>query len=320
MQAVVLTGHKHMELQELPVPQADTGSLLLRVQASAICNTTDWRVYTAQDPTTVWPNQNFPIILGHEICGEVIDTGPEVTGWDIGDRLAGWCCGYGGFAEYCRVYPAYLTAMKVPRAMPAVHAALLEPAIGTVRYLRAKDGWAVKRADNVAVTGLGPAGLLYVQYAQLLGAGAVYAVDHNEHRREMARRLGATSVFENISDMASYGPFDVVMETTGAAIQADLAKMIRSGTTIVPFGVGQNWKETVTLDGISVQVLAKAGHEQARAALPQLQQWLNDGQLDLESLISARISLHEIPEYLNRLQQRPKNMIKVVALPDDRES
>jgi threonine dehydrogenase-like Zn-dependent dehydrogenase len=65
-------------------------------------------------------------------------------------------------------------------------------------------------------------------------------------------------------------------------------------------------------------MLARAGHEQARAALPTLRQWLVEGRLDLGRLISRRIPLEEVPASLERLQQHPKDLVKVVAVPDPR--
>jgi threonine dehydrogenase-like Zn-dependent dehydrogenase len=318
MKAVVLTAPRHMEIRDVPRPELVEGGVILRVQASAICNSTDWRIYTAEDPTRVWPNQPHPLILGHEICGEVVEVGPSVEGWKVGDRLAGWCCGLGGFAEYCQVFPAYLTAMHVPEALPAEEAALIEPAIATLRYLWTDDGWAICPGDRVAVTGLGPAGLLYVQYARLLGAEVVAAADHNDRRRELAGALGCEACCAEAAELIELGPFDAVLETTGAAIQEELGRMIRPGGTLAAFGVGQSYKDTEQVGGTEVRMLARAGHEQARAALPTLRQWLVEGRLDLGRLISRRIPLEEVPASLERLQQHPKDLVKVVAVPDPR--
>lgn len=316
---MVLTGKDRLELQEVDRPVIHPEGLLVRVEAVGICNATDLRVVEANDPTAVWPNMPWPVILGHEVCGVVEEVGPEVQGWQPGDRIAGWCPPCGGFAEVCQFYPGYMAAVRVPAEMPAEEAALLELSIGTTRYFMPDTVMArIRCARSALVLGLGPSGQLYVRECLLLGIPQVLASDRHEARRNLARELGAAEVFEGGQE-----PFralqdrrqtvDVVIDTTGRDLVDDILKILAPGGVIIPFGVGVDWESKLPLLEERGITLAKAHLEEARRAAPQVLEWVRTGKLPVLKLITRTGRLEDIPDALQSLRERRD--IKVIIHP-----
>src|SRR5438874_4041544 len=98
MRAMLLDAPKKpLQLRDVPEPQPETGQLLVRVSACAVCRT-DLHVVDGE-----LPEPKLPLIPGHEIVGTVVETGAEVDRFQIGDRVGvpwlGWTC---GVCDYCR--------------------------------------------------------------------------------------------------------------------------------------------------------------------------------------------------------------------------
>lgn len=299
------------------MPELHSEGVLVEVEAAAICNTTDIRVLDADDPTTVWPNQKWPFVLGHEMCGRVVEVGEQVEGWKKGDRIGGWCPPCGGFAQYCQMYPGYMVAVRPPADMPAEVAALFELSIGTTRYFMPD---AVKRvvdeADTALVVGLGPSGLLYVRECILLGIKNVFASDTHESRRSIARSFGAREVFspadEPLKLLAERGvQVDVVIDTTGKDILDDLLPVIRPGGAVIPFGVGWNWNTAADRLAEKEIVFSEASLDEGRLAAPLVMDWVKTGQLPVADIITRRIQLEELPSAFEALRRRED--IKIVV-------
>ncbi|MGQ9807255.1 MAG: zinc-dependent alcohol dehydrogenase [Armatimonadota bacterium] len=319
MRAMVLTGKGRLNLQEVERPEIHPEGVLARVEAVGICNATDLRVVEADDPTAVWPNRPWPVILGHEVCGVVEEVGAEVQGWQPGDRIAGWCPPCGGFAEFCQFYPNYMAAVRVPPDMPAEEAALLELSIGTTRYFMPEGVIGrIRSARSALVLGLGPSGQLYVRECGLLGIPQVLASDRHESRRRLAHEMGAAEVFEGGKE-----PFrilrdrgqtvDVVIDTTGRDLVDDILQVLAPGGVIIPFGVGVDWESKRSLLDERGITLANAHLEEARRAAPQVLEWVRTGKLPVFKLITRTGRLEDIPDALQSLRERRD--IKVIIRP-----
>ena len=319
MRAMVLTGKGRLNLQEVERPEIHAEGVLARVEAVGICNATDLRVVEADDPTAVWPNRPWPVILGHEVCGVVEEVGAEVQDWQPGDRIAGWCPPCGGFAEFCQFYPNYMAAVRVPPDMPAEEAALLELSIGTTRYFMPEGVIGrIRSARSALVLGLGPSGQLYVRECGLLGIPQVLASDRHEARRRLAHEMGAAEVFEGGKE-----PFrilrdrgqtvDVVIDTTGRDLVDDILQVLTPGGVIIPFGVGVDWESKRSLLDERGITLANAHLEEARRAAPQVLEWIRTGKLPVFKLITRTGRLEDIPDALQSLRERRD--IKVIIRP-----
>lgn len=317
MKAMAIVGPGRLELRDLPMPQTPPDGVLAKVEAVAVCNATDLRTLDAPDPLKVWPGLPWPLVIGHETCARVMEVGAQVTGWQAGDRIAGWCPRIGGFAEYCVMYPERMAAVKVPEAMPATTAAMLELLLGSMRFLM---GSAVqerlRNASAAFVAGLGPAGLLYVQELGLLGFKRIYACDRHPQRQALARRFGA-EVFapderpeERLAERGVRA--DVAVDTTGKDLSGEFLGLLRNGGVLVPFGVGYDWTAHAAELGARDILMAQGTHDDARRAIPILVESLMNGRLPAADIITRTIRLEELPEAFDAIRRREE--VKVVVV------
>lgn len=244
--------------REVPVPAVGPDHALVRVRNVGICGT-DLKIRTGRMGLDV-----VPLIMGHEIAGEVAEVGPAVRGFAPGDRVVvnfyvtcrrcRFCrsgrdtlCpevrqhGFsidGGFAEYVATPAANLC--RVPDPVPLAQACILGDAVATAYHAvtrRARVG----PGTTVVLVGVGGVGLHAVQVARLAG-GRVIAVDVNEARLGLARDLGAEAVVQ-----ARSGPFheavgrltdgqgaDVVIEFVGSAdtLASSYQSLARAGRLV----------------------------------------------------------------------------------------
>lgn len=196
--------------KEAPVPTIGPQEALVRVRNVGVCGT-DLKIRAGRMGLDV-----LPLIMGHEIAGEVAEVGPEVPGFAPGDRVlvnfyvtCGHCrfcregrdtlCqqvrqhGFsidGGFADYMKTPGVNLC--KVPNHVPLEQACILGDAVATSYHAVTKRAQ-VRPGQTVALVGVGGVGLHALQMARLAG-GWTIAIDVNEARLELARKLGADAV------------------------------------------------------------------------------------------------------------------------------
>ncbi len=215
MTAAVLNGIDKMELAQVDVPVIDDDSVLLKVHACAVCGS-DIRILHSGNSRV-----NYPAIIGHEISGEVVEVGKNVTRFKLGDRVAvgadvpcGECAfcqagignncqinyaiGYqfpGGFAQYMplnRTVIDYGPIHKIPEGMSYAEAAMAEP-LGCV--LNALELSPVKLGDVAVIIGAGPIGCMMANVIKRMGAAKVILVQRSRPRLEAAEKVVNADVF-----------------------------------------------------------------------------------------------------------------------------
>lgn len=196
-----------VRLEEMPTPQIGPGELLLKVAASGICGS---------DVMEWYRRDKVPLVLGHEVAGEVVEVGDGVEKFKAGDRVAAThhvpcnTCHYclsghhtvcetllkgthfepGGFAEYVRV-PALNVdrgVFHIPEGVTYEEASFMEP---LACVLRGQKSARLSPGQTVLVLGSGISGLLHVGLARALGAGLVVAADTISFRLKKAEEMGA---------------------------------------------------------------------------------------------------------------------------------
>jgi len=228
--AVVSKFGKPLSIEEVPVPLAGPGQILVRVVASGVCHTD---LHAADGDWPVKPK--LPFIPGHEGVGYVAAVGPGVENLKEGDRvgvpwlhsacgtcefcLTGWetLCprqqntGYsvnGGFADYVLAPAAYVG--RIPEGLNAIDVApILCAGVTTYKGLKETD---TKPGDWVVIVGVGGLGHVAVQYAKAMGLH-VAAVDVGDDKLELAKRLGA----ELTVNAAAGDPAAVIQKQVGGA-------------------------------------------------------------------------------------------------------
>ena len=208
MRAAVYKGEQVLQVEELPDPTPGPNQVVMRVKYSAICGT-DVHAF-------MYDLAQSGAVMGHEYTGVIVDVGPGVDRWRVGDRVVG---GGGhpppgggsatranprfnyrtmGFQQNTRPrgYAEFVLLDEweptlVPDDVTDEQAALCEPCAVTVHAVRLSD---IKLGDSALVLGAGPIGLLCMQTARAAGATTVIVSEPAPGRAEAARQLGADAV------------------------------------------------------------------------------------------------------------------------------
>jgi len=349
MTAAVLHGKEDLRLEQVPVPTAAAGEMVLRVGAALTCGT-DLKVYRrGYHAMMLTP----PIPFGHEVAGVVSAVGEGVRSFAVGDRVVAlnsapcdrcfWCrrdqqnlCedllfNNGAYAEYMRV-PARIVeknTLHVPPEMRIEHAALTEP-LGCV--MRGMEETGARAGDTVVVIGAGPIGLMFMHVAELSGL-RVIAVVRRESQRSAAEMFGASEVVIGAGDEET---IDAVRALTGEARGVDVAieavakpstwqwavAMVRRGGVVNFFG-GPPSGTVVSLDTNrlhygDIKLLASFHHTPAscRTAFDLLR----SGRFKCAEYITGRAGLADVPEIFRKMMARNGSSgvldIKTAVVPD----
>jgi len=260
MKAAMLYGKEDLRLEEVaPLPVGPCG-LLLRVLACGICGSDARMFFTG--PT---PRYAHPIILGHELCGVVMETGPEVQDVAEGDvvnlaplvpcmRCAACgrgqdnlceqaqvigCTVHGGMAELVAVPGQMVMSGGVVKLPPAIEprAGALSELVGCC--LRGLDILALEPGDRLLIAGDGPIGLTFLQLAKMMGAGFMVTTGRRQRRRRLALELGADEALDaQETGLAQrFGqPFDrVIVATSNVEAVGGALDMVRPGGHVLLF-------------------------------------------------------------------------------------
>lgn len=200
---------------DMPIDDPGPGEVQVRIESVGVCGS-DLHAYS-EGAVGGMPNV-YPMLLGHEPAGTIVNTGSGVTGLEVGDRGALEPAFYCYHCEYClsghhnvcanlrfasnpNIPGFFRELINLPavnfRPMPAGmsfgEAALAEPLAIGIHSLRLAS---IRPGETVAVIGAGPIGLLTIAALRATQAGRVWAVEPLAHRRALALGIGADAVFE----------------------------------------------------------------------------------------------------------------------------
>src|SRR6266446_3881654 len=216
------------EIREVKIPSYGPSEVLVRVKVASICGT-DLHIYEWDR----WAQGRIhpPLIPGHEFCGEVVAFGDEVTSVKEGDFVSAEmhvACGKclqcrtgeahicqnvkiigvdsnGAFAEFVVIPESNI--WKLDPAIPQEYASILDPLGNAVHTVLPGE----IAAKSVAITGCGPIGLFSIAVAKAVGATSVFAIEVNEHRRNIAQQMKADFVLDPSKEDVN----TIVLERTG---------------------------------------------------------------------------------------------------------
>lgn len=321
---------KGLQIEKLEVPSIGPTDVLVRVKATSICGT-DLHIYGWDR----WSQGRIkpPVTLGHEFCGVVERAGEEVTAVKAGDFVSAEMhmnCGHchqcrlgqahicqnlriigididGAFAQFVKI-PA-TNIWKLDQAIPEHYGAILDPLGNAVHTVLA----GAIAGQTVLVTGCGPIGLMSIAVAKACGSSAVFATETNEHRRKLAKEMGANFVFDPLKE----DPVKKILEATGgtgvdallemsghpAAIQQGF-KALRAGGRASLLGIPT---ENVPLDLVQ-DVIFKGATVQGIYGRRMYETWvqmtalLKAGRVNLEPLFGERMELENFEAAFAQLQ------------------
>lgn len=343
MKALVLSAYKHLELEDVPIPQPAPDELLIRIRACGICGS-DVHGFDGSTGRRI-----PPIVMGHEASGVVEAVGAQVDGFKPGDRVTfdstvycgecffcrrgqvnlcdnrevigvstPWFRRMGAFAEYVTV-PARI-AYALPDSMPFAHAALIEAASVAVHGASLTP---IEPDDTAIVVGAGMIGLLTMQAIRQAGAARVFVADLDDTRLKMARDLGATETFNSktqdvvaeIQKRTGGRGADVALECVGITDAIALAvEGVRKGGAVTLVG-NVAPKVELALQSVVSRQIRLQGSCASNGEYPEVIAMMADGRIRVEPLVSAVAPLTEGASWFQRLYNREPGLLKVVLEP-----
>lgn len=341
MRALVYRDFSDFRWEEVETPVIGPDEILVRVRACGLCSTDVWKaMYREAKPGTV---------LGHEVSGEVAETGLNVSSLMVGDRVAVFhraeceacyyckhgdetlCSEYrqqsifpGAFAEYIRVAPRLVgkSVVRIQDETTHEEATMIEP---TACCVRAISKCGISSGDSVLIIGDGPMAMLNAQVSKTVGALVILS-GHHDHRVETAVRLGAdyafnskkTSLREKVLELTGGRGADVVIVAVSStdAVQQSV-KLVREGGKICVFGDFRDVPQpSLSLDlkpvvHGSVSLLGSWGcsTKDYHAAF----NLMKTGRVRVREMITHRFPLERFMEALNVFMS--KNCLKIILHP-----
>jgi L-iditol 2-dehydrogenase len=329
--AAVMTDLSTMVIQERPDPEPGPQQAVVQVEAVGVCgsDTAYYKVGKIGDYIV-----DGPIILGHEVSGQVVQIGSDVRNVAVGDRVAiepGTPCRncrecMAGRYHLCPdliflATPPYDGALvqrmaidsrnlyRIPDEMSYEEGALLEPlSVGI---------WGCKRAnlqagDDVLVTGAGPVGLLAAAAARAFGAGSVTITDLSDFRLGVARDMGFVA---ERADTASEDTFDVLLECSGApGVLGSAMRRLRPAGRASMIGMSKESAIALPLAQLNVNELTVSLVNRYNHTWPLAIELVSSGRVNLKRLVTHHFPLAESAEALT-LGSRVPDSIKAVIHP-----
>lgn len=350
MKALVSHNPYDYRYEEVSIPEIGPKEILLKIKGCGIC-AGDIKAYhggiriwgTSKENQYIEP----PVIGGHEFCGEVVDMGAEVTGYEIGDMLVTeqivpcnkckfckegkyWMCersavfgfkqyAQGGFAEYVKLSENCINH-KVPSTFSLEQAVLIEPiACG----MHAVEKGNIQQSDVVVVAGLGAIGLAIVNIARLYIPKLIIGIDLKPNRIKMAREFGADvvlnplecDVVKEIKHLTDGKGCDLYIEASGneKSVTQGLESLKNLGK-YVQMGVFANLVRTDwNIIGDGKELFIYGSHLSA-LNYPSVIKGIESGLIKTDGLISHKYKLEHWQEAFE-VAEKSEDAVKVMLVP-----
>lgn len=343
MKALVLKNYSHFEIQEVPTPELRDDEVLIAVHACGICGSD----VHGMDGST--GRRKPPIIMGHEASGLIAKCGRHTSSLREGMRVTFDSTVYCGKCRFCRrghinlcdnrqvlgvscdeyrregafaefvAVPAHIV-YPLPDEVSFVEAAMIEPlSVALHAVVRST----IRLGETALVVGTGMIGLLLVQVLRVAGATCVFAVDIEDMRLQLARKLGAdyclqagtqniTDIIRNATDGVGV---DHAFEAVGhsEALEIALGSLRKGGTLTLVGNISPSvvlpLQATVTKEISVYGSCASAGEYLTCLDM------IAKKRVQVSPLISAVAPLEQGPDWFERLHRREKGLMKVILTP-----
>ena len=321
----VMTAPKEIEFREVPVPAAGDGQVLVKIMNIGICGS-DIHVYHGKHPFT-----SYPVTQGHEVSGEIVELGKNVTEFHVGQKVTiepqvycGKChpCRHGkynlceelkvmGFqttgtaSEFFAVDASKVT--PIPEEMSYEEGAMIEPLAVAVHGVGQMGD---VKGMNIVVIGAGPIGNLVAQTARGMGAAKVMITDVSDLRLDKAKECGI-DVCVNTKEkdfgeamLEAFGPdkADVIYDCAGNNITMGQAiKHARKGSVIVLVAVANDHE-------LDIKSTMMYRHEDYVGAI----RLVNEGKVHLRPLISRTFAFKDYLKAYQYIDANRETTMKVI--------
>ncbi|MEX3624571.1 zinc-binding alcohol dehydrogenase family protein [Viridibacillus arvi] len=335
MKALQVLGPYELVMQDMVKPQVKEGTdVLVKVKRVGICGS-DMHIYHGTNPLATLPR-----VVGHEVTGEVVEIGSEVTNLKVGDHVVvepisycgkcyACCKGQpnvceqlsvfgvhedGGMREWIVLPEKQLHA--VDSALPWEEVVLAEPyTIGAQAVWRG----GVEKGDTVLIQGAGPIGICILKLAKIQGA-KVFITDLSEERLAYAKQLGADEIIQ----VGSEDVKERVMEITdgeGANIVIDAVclpstfelsfEVVSAAGNIVVLGFDER-PAAISQLPITKKQITVTGSRLQTYQFPKIVQLLNEGKLRHDGLITHTFTVDQVQEAFDFIEKHPDQVRKAI--------
>ncbi len=318
MKTAVLKEKETFEFRQFPCPEPDARSVLVKMEACAVCNATDTKLFKGTHALSA-----FPSIIGHEGVGRVVAVGKDVTKLKAGDLILG-----GSF--YCDEMPSLWGAYSqygitgedtpvVPDGVCAVEASLaymLSEAINAVRIAQLQSD------DRILIIGAGAVGFSLLSAIKALTACKVIMLDRIPEKLALAAELGADYVIngaaedveERILEITAQKGVNRIFEAVGSQTTYQMAfDLICRGGVIIPFGMIEGIMQipfrTMYAKEVQMRWCKGSGVEELENKRTALR-LIAEGKIRTDILITSRVPFEEITEAFRKVASG--NEIRVI--------
>lgn len=343
MKALVLKEYHQLSYEDVPEPHYGPDDLLVQVKACAICGSD---VHGLDGSTG---RRQPPIIMGHEASGVVAAVGERVQGFAPGDRITFDSTIYCGRCHFCRqgrinlcdnrrvlgvscddyrqngalaefvAVPSHI-AYHLPEGVSFEQAALVEPVSIAVHAVSLAPP---NLGDTAVVVGVGTIGLLIIQILRTAGCGQIIALDIDHGKFDLARRFGAAvcwdpreeDLLHRIRSLTKGRGADLAFDAVGLSFTVgQAAGLLRKGGALVLVG-NLSPQADLPLQSVVTREIALYGSCASSGEYPICLELIQQGKVDVNSLISATAPLRDGAEWFQRLYNKEPGLLKVVLKP-----
>lgn len=320
------------KVQNVADPAPSPTGVVLAVKACGICRS-DWHGWVGNDPDI-----RLPHVPGHEIAGEVVAVGSEISQFRTGDRVTlPFVCGcgecepclngdqqvcdnqfqpgftaWGGFAEFVAIEYAKANLVRLPDEVDFLTAASLGCRFAT-SYRAIVDQGKITAGQWVAVHGCGGVGLSAIMIATAFGA-RVIAVDIDDGKLQFAKSIGA-DILINSNDVS---PIEAILDTTGGGAHISLDALghpeilvnsissLRKRGKHIQVGIMESGKHSTPIPidkviGRELEIIGSHGMQAHRYG--EMLEMVRVGELQPRKLIGKTVSLVEASTELMRMDE-----------------
>jgi len=314
-------GHERVELLESDAPQIGSGHVLVAPILTGVCGTDLEIIHSKIDPAYVI----YPIVIGHEWCGRVVELGSDVNTLKVGDRVvvegiipcetcfeclsgnSNRCTTYdeigftrpGAASEFVSV-PARLVH-TIADSVSNESAALVEPtAVVTQGILKA----APKPGSKVLIIGDGTIALIAGRLIRNWKPSSVDMLGLKSGQGELASKAGIDQFLTSKPDEK----YDLIIEAAGSSerISDSIRMLVRGGKLLLLGFTGSDVNTPISIDDVvngDLSLLASFGY--SRGAWKATVDLLNTGELDLTFLVTHKFALTDFAAAIEALQSAP---------------
>lgn len=338
MIASVLTDFRVVVCKSIDIPKPAVDEVLIKVCNTGVCGS-DLSTYEGKHPYKVPPT-----ILGHEYAGTIVEAGPQVTGFKVGDRVCaaaysncesctncvdgyphlclnkrsmshgGW---EGSFAEYVIGRPNKL--FRLPDKIGFAAGALIEPLSIGLHALRQSGD---VHGKHLAIIGAGNIGLCCAMLARAFGASRIICFDIDQRKRELALSCGADELFindinENYNYLSSSYNFDNVIVAADYDLALDDAVRIaneKANIVIVSY-----FSKSICIEAnkiVQKELCLKGSALSTESDFNCVIELIMDGQIDPLRMVTHRLNLRQAAEALELMAARDRFNGKVILYAD----